>query len=158
MSTAPVIDTRYRLRPEHIGRSGVFVTIQNVSWQGVEELAPLLHFREFPSKRLLLDPQQQQALMQITNSTETRAWIGQVLLLQVVATVPTDDTAKPRDPWRIQLFAPTEKPFTLSRPRLPGQFSNNTRTSLLLLLLLLLLFLAVAILDSSESVWQWLLG
>ncbi len=134
------------------------MTIQNVSWQGVEELAPLLHFREFPSKRMLLDPQQQQALMRITNSTETRAWVGQVLLLQVVATLPTDDAAKPRDPWRIQLSAPTEKPVTLALPRLPGQFSNNTRTTLLLLLLLLLLFLAVAILDSSESVWQWLLG
>ena len=161
MSTAPVIDIRYRLRPEDIGRSGVYVTIQNVSWQGVEQLAPLLHLREFPSKRLLLDPQQQQTLIQITGNTETRAWIGQVLLLQVVAApeVSTETALdKPADPWRIQLFSPTQMPTTLVRPRLPWQFSDQTRKTLLLLLLLLLLFLAVTILDSSESAWQWLRG
>lgn len=161
MSTAPVIDIRYRLRPEDIGRSGRYVTIQNVSWQGVEQLAPLLHLREFPSKRLLLDPQQQQTLMQITGSTETRTWVGQVLLLQVVA-VPETGTTTPletnADLWRIQLFSPTQMPTILARPRLPWQLSDQTRKTLLLLLLLLLLFLAVTILDSSESAWQWLLG
>jgi hypothetical protein len=161
MSTAPVIDIRYRLRPEDIGRSGIYVTIQNVSWQGVEQLAPLLHLREFPGKRLLLDPQQQQALIQITGSAETRAWVGQVLLLQVVAT-PEVNTAtaidKPADPWRIQLFSPNQIPITLPLPQLPWQLSDQTRKTLILLLLLLLLFLAVTILDSSENAWQWLLG
>lgn len=158
MSTAPVIDVRYRLRPEHIGRSGVYVTIQNVSWQGVEQLAPLLHFREFPDKRLLLDPQQQHTLIHLTGTTETQRWIGQTLLLQVVATPPTAETTAQDELWRIQLFAPTATPVTLLRPPLPWRFSANTRKTILLFLLLVLLFLGVTLLESSEVVWQWLRG
>jgi len=158
MSTAPVIDVRYRLRPEHIGRSGVYVTIQNVSWQGVEKLAPLLHFREFPDKRLLLDPQQQQTLIQLTGSTETQVWIGQTLLLQVVAAPPAPEATAHAEPWRIQLFAPTAKPTTLARPPLPWQFSAHTRKTILLFILLILLFVGVTVLESSEGIWQWLRG
>lgn len=158
MSTAPVIDIRYRLRPEHIGRSGVYVTIQNVSWQGVEQLAPLLHLREFPTKRLLLDSAQQQALIHITGSSEPQAWVGQVLLLQIGATAPDDEARAQASPWCIQLFPPAQRAVTIARPRLPWLLSDNLRTTLILLLLLLLLFLAVTMLESSDRAWQWLLG
>ncbi|MEZ4673250.1 MAG: hypothetical protein R2932_03275 [Caldilineaceae bacterium] len=57
------------------------VTILNVSGQGLERVAPLLHLREFPNKRLLLDPIQQQEIQEITGALQWEEWIGHTLMI-----------------------------------------------------------------------------
>lgn len=137
MSISPIIDERYRLRPEDVGRSGVHVTVQNVSWQGVEQLHPLLHLREFPQKRLLLTQQQMQSLIDIVGSTLVQDWIGQrlVLVAEYEDGVPVI---------RIRLATPTNRVRVGWRPPLHLQETGRT---VLLLLLLALIFLLVFLLD-----------
>ncbi len=137
MSISPIIDEHYRLRPEDIGRSGIYVTVQNVSWQGVEQLHPLLHLREFPQKRLVLTQQQIQRLIEITGSSLALAWIGQRLVL-----VATYDDGEPVI--MIRLAPPTKGTAVGWRP--PLHIEETGRT-LFLLLLLALIFLLVFLLD-----------
>jgi hypothetical protein len=137
MSISPIIDERYRLRPEDVGRSGIYVTVQNVSWQGVEQLHALLHLREFPQKRLLLTQQQIQSLIEIAGSTLIQDWIGQRLVL-----VAEYDDGEPVV--TIRLAPPTKRAPIGWRP--PLHLEETGRT-LLLLLLLALIFLLVFLLD-----------
>lgn len=137
MSISPIIDERYRLRPEDVGRGGVHVTVQNVSWQGVERLHSLLHLREFSQKRLLLDQQQVQSLTEITGSTLAQDWIGQRLVL--VAEYDDGELVI-----RIRLATPAPIATVGWRPPLHLQETGRT---LLLLLLLALIFLMVFLLD-----------
>ncbi len=137
MSISPIIDERYRLRPEDVGRGGIYVTVQNVSWQGVEKLHPLLHLREFPQKRLLLTQQQTHSLIEIVGSTLAQDWIGQRLVL-----VAAYDDGEPVI--MIRLAMPAKKAAAGWRP--PLHLEETGRT-LLLLLLLALIFLLVFLLD-----------
>ena len=135
MSISPVIDTRYRLGPRDIGRQDRMVTIQNVSWQGLEILTPLLHLREFPTKRLMLEKVQQQELIRITGSPRAEDWIGHTLLLAV---------RSDQDQLRIHLYPMQIVPTQIhSRARVerssPVQVPQSLRATLLLLLILLLL-------------------
>ncbi len=157
MSISPVIDSRYRLHPHDLGRRERVVTIQNVSQQGVEVVAPLLHLREFPGKLLLLEPIQCQELAQITGTTHQPAWIGHQVLVAAQSDV---------DRLRIHLFDPTvlsdqiqpppRHPARRFRTHSPRQFAETLRGSLLLLLLLGLLFIAAAALNDSSPFWQWI--
>ena len=143
MSISPIVDERYRLHPSDLGRKSVQVTVQNVSWQGVEQLQPLLHLREFPMKRLLLNQQQVQSLTEIVGSTLARDWIGHRLVLvveyQVGEPVITLHSSAPAQvqppPWQLPLI-------------------NERVRTLLLLLLLALLFLMVFLLDNSNTIGQ----
>ena len=138
MSISPIIDQRYRLYPVDLGRDDWCVTIQNVSWQGLEQVAPLLHLREFPTKRLLLDPIQQQELQEITNSLQWADWIGQTLII-----------AAQSDHDRLRIhFYPLgiyHNPKRMSTPTI--HIPESRSTTLLLLLLLILIFVIVALLD-----------
>ena len=137
MSISPIIDERYRLQPADVGRSGVHVTVQNVSWQGIEQLHPLLHLREFPQKRLLLNQQQVQSLIEIVGSTMAQDWIGQRLVL--VAEYDDGDLVI-----RIRLATPVNRLTIGWRPPL---HLRETGQTLLLVLLLALIFLLVFLLD-----------
>jgi hypothetical protein len=144
MSISPVIDEHYRLRPADVGRSGVHVTVQNVSWQGVEQLQPLLHLREFPQRRLLLNQQQVQSMIEIVGSALAQDWIGHRLLLiaeyddgELVITIRLAASASAAiTPWRSPLHL------------------HETGRTMLLLLLLALLFAFVFFLDQSNVLWQ----
>ena len=111
--------------------------MQNVSWQGVEKLHPLLHLREFPQKRLLLTQQQTHSLIEIVGSTLAQDWIGQRLVL-----VAAYDDGEPVI--MIRLAMPAKKAAVGWRP--PLHLEETGRT-LLLLLLLALIFLLVFLLD-----------
>jgi hypothetical protein len=147
MSISPIIDSRYRLNPHDIGRQDRVVTIQNVSWQGLETLTPLLHLREFPTKRLALEKIQQQELWQITGSRRAEDWIGHTLLLAAQSD---------RDQLRIHLYPlqPSTARYTALSPTI--RVPESWRATALLLLILLLLFLLVPLLDQSDLLWQWL--
>lgn len=147
MSISPVVDEHYRLQPRDVGRGQVQVTIQNVSWQGVERLQPLLHLREFPRKRLLLNQWQVQSLIEIVGSSLDQDWIGHRIVLSVEHGV--------HEPTIV--FYPATTPGGASRSALPWQprlqFSAQVRT-LLLLFVLGLVFALVFLLDNSDAFWQ----
>lgn len=144
MSISPIVDERYRLHPRDLGRGSVQVTVQNVSWQGVEQLQPLLHLREFPLKRLLLNQQQVQSLTEIVGSTLARDWIGHRLVLLVEYQVGEPVIT-------LHSAAPTQGEPTEWRP---SRFTNERTRTLLLFLLLALLFLLVFLLDNANPFGQ----
>ncbi|MEZ4864044.1 MAG: hypothetical protein R3C14_22185 [Caldilineaceae bacterium] len=136
MSLAPIIDREYRLHPQDLQRGPVRVTIQNVSWQGLEQASPVLHLREFTQKRLPLDRTQCQALIAMTGTTLYQEWIGHSLILY---------TAEEADGLRIVLH-PANQPLTLPlRTRL--SLGAGALRPLLLALLLILLFLLALIVE-----------
>lgn len=144
MSISPIVDEHYRLHPSDLGRGSVQVTVQNVSWQGVERLQPLLHLREFPLKRLLLNQQQVQSLTEIVGSTLAHDWIGQRLVLVVEYQIGEPVIT-------LHSAAPAQAEPTQWHP--PALLNERTRT-LLLLLLLALLFLIVFLLDNANTFGQ----
>ncbi len=151
MSISPVIDEHYRLGPKDVGRGQVQVTIQNVSWQGVERLQPLLHLREFPRKRLLLDQWQVQSLIEIVGSSLDQDWIGHMVILAVEHGVNEPTIVfRPIANQRASA-SPSSLPALPWRPRV--QLSAQGRT-LLLALILALLFALVFLLDNSDALWQ----
>ena len=147
MSISPVIDARHRLQPHDLGRQEQVVTIRNVSRQGLERLAPLLHLREIRDKRLLLDPIQCQELAEITGTTNQADWIGR----QVLLVVQSD-----RDQLRIHLLLPHSSGAKMRLTSMANRMPDTMRTSLLLFMLLCLLFLAAAALNDNSVFWQWL--
>ena len=137
MSLSPIVDERYRLHPADLGRGAVHVTIQNVSWQGVEERRLLLHLREFPRKRLVLDQHQLQTLIQLMGTTNEKQWIGQAL--QIVVQHAANEAIIALAPAGVM----AEKPANYRRAFAVGEVGKT----LLLLALLGLLFFFVFLLD-----------
>jgi hypothetical protein len=82
MTRSRVIDQRYRLQAKDIGSTPVVVTICNVSFQGLEQLTPLLHFTGYPGKVLAPDQQQCRDLVRLTRSALCSEWIGHTILLR----------------------------------------------------------------------------
>lgn len=143
MSISPVIDKRYRLQPSDLSHSNVQVTIQNSSWQGIEQLHLLLHLREFPQKRLLLQAQQMQRLIDIAGSNQERDWVGQTLFLLVESV-----DGEPQ----ITLH-PFPAPLGPLRPMLPRPRWQEQGRTFLLFLLLALIFMLVFLLENSDTFW-----
>lgn len=150
MSLSSTIDDRYRLKPHDLGRQERVVTIQNVSRQGLEQLAPVLHLHEYAEKRLLLEPVNCRELIAITGTANQAEWIGHQILLAAQSD---------RDQLRIHLFSP-QTPSSTSRhrgaPRSAVPLPENFRTSLLLLLLLCFIFIVALVLNDNSPFWQWL--
>jgi len=144
MSISSVIDERYRLHPRDLGRSSIQVTIQNVSWQGVEQLNPLLHLREFPQKRLLLNQRQMQRLIAIIDSSLDRDWIGHTIQLR----------AEYDDGKLIIALYPMATTHEYFAPKRPHSRIHESRSTLLLLGILALLFVLVFLLENSTTFWQ----
>lgn len=144
MSISPVIDEHYRLQPSDLGRSSVQVTIQNISWQGIEQLHLLLHLREFPQKRLLLQAQQVQRLIEIAGSIQERDWIGHTLFLWV----------EYEDGEPIITLHPFTVHLERAIPLLPRPQRQQNGRTLLLFLLLALIFTLVFLLENSDTLWQ----
>lgn len=82
MSRARVVDQRYRLQAKDLGNTPVVVKICNVSYQGLEQLTPLLHFDGYPGKVLAPDQQQCRDLIRLTHSALCNEWIGHTVLLR----------------------------------------------------------------------------
>ena len=147
MSISPVIDDGYRLKPADVGRATMRVTINNVSLQGVEELSPVLHLVEFPTKRLVIDGAQGQVLMQLTGSPLLTDWIGQ----QIDLKTSTDEGES-----TILIQAPQAESWPWKQTSPPKHESDpgNRWTSLLLLVVLIVIFGAAYALDNGDAVWQ----
>lgn len=143
MLRSQAIYERYRLNPSDLPARNVPVTISRVSYQGLEQLTPVLHLAEFPTKPLALNRQQCAALIEVTQSTMAENWIGQIILLRLEpkVTPPVIVIAAP---------LPTQTPLAVAqrRPALTGRFWST----LLLLLVLAAAFGAVYLLEHLDQV------
>lgn len=89
MSRVEIVDQEYRLQAGDLGQTPRRVLITNVTMQGLETMAPTLHFAGEP-KRLPLSREQSQALIEITGTAVTQQWIGATVYL-----VPTSSGSSP---------------------------------------------------------------
>lgn len=131
MSRARVVDQRYRLQAKDLGNTPVVVKIYNVSYQGLEQLTPLLHFDGYPGKVLALDHQQCRDLIRLTHSALCNEWIGHTVLLRP-AQQEGDTTLVIETP-------------TTPKTELPSLTPPTTRWGALASTLLLLIILGVAL-------------
>jgi hypothetical protein len=81
MSTSPIVDENYRLHVADLEGMAREVEVANVTYQGVEEMTPVLHFVG-QSKRMVMSPQQVSDMLQITGTILYPRWIGTRILLQ----------------------------------------------------------------------------
>jgi hypothetical protein len=90
MSLSNIVDEQYRLRVEDLQGRARRVEIANISYQGVEELSPVLHFVGM-SRRLVLNERQSQAMIDLTGSPRFADWVGYTIELRPakVASQPT---------------------------------------------------------------------
>lgn len=79
----PVMDVRYRLRPEDIPGGQIKAVVRTVTRQGVEKVVPVVHFAGL-GRPLLLDDANLEAMLRITGSPLAADWPGHTLLLRVV--------------------------------------------------------------------------
>jgi hypothetical protein len=81
MSISPIVDANYRLHPADLEGVARRVVIANVTYQGVEEMTPVLHFVG-QTKRLVLSPEQVGQIIDITGTPLFPQWIGVPIILQ----------------------------------------------------------------------------
>lgn len=81
MSISPIVDANYRLQPADLEGVARRVVIANVTYQGVEEMTPVLHFVG-QTKRLVLSLEQVGQIIDITGTPLFSQWIGLPIILQ----------------------------------------------------------------------------
>lgn len=80
MSISPVVDANYRLHPTDLDGAPRRVIIANVTYQGIEEMTPVLHFVG-QTKRLVLSAEQVEQVIAITGTLLYSRWVGTPLIL-----------------------------------------------------------------------------
>ena len=89
MSQSEVVEARYRIHAADLqGRQRKWV-VSNISYQGVEDMAPVLHI-EGMSKRFVLDPEQSRQMMSLTNTLMPDEWVGATIRVAPVAAADSD--------------------------------------------------------------------
>lgn len=81
MSISYFVDEKYRLQPADLQGRPRRVVIANVTYQGLEDVRPVLHFAG-QTKRLALDAEQTRQLIALTGSAQLTDWIGRTVVLQ----------------------------------------------------------------------------
>ncbi len=80
-SISPIVDAKYRIQPADLEGVARQVVIANVTYQGVEEIAPVLHFVG-QTRRLVLSPDQVEQMINIARTAHFPLWIGISIILQ----------------------------------------------------------------------------
>ncbi len=80
MSISETIDEKYRLHVDDLSGRDRQLIVSNVSYQGIEEMRPVLHF-EGLTKRLVLTRDQGFEMVRLTHTPVPSDWIGQTVLL-----------------------------------------------------------------------------
>ncbi len=80
MSFSDAIDDKYRIHAADLDSRTHRLVISNISYQGVEEMRPVLHF-EGLTKRLVLTQQQSFDMIRLTHSSIPTEWIGEAVIL-----------------------------------------------------------------------------
>ena len=110
MSISPTVDAGYRLQPADLDGAPRRAVIANVSFQGLEEMTPVLHF-EGQTKRLVLSPEQTAQAVELMGTSLFHNWIGRPLVLVPVR--------RRKGPTEIVLAAPTARPRAAAIPTVP---------------------------------------
>jgi hypothetical protein len=100
MSISPIVDANYRLLPADLEGKPRQVVISNVTYQGIEEMSPVLHFVG-QTKRLVLSAEQANRVIEIAGTPLFPQWIGTSLVL-----LPSTSKGESR----ILIEAPDKKP------------------------------------------------
>jgi hypothetical protein len=141
-----VVDERYRLLPADLNGRPRQVMIKAVTFEGVEQFTPLLHF-EGVARPLALDPAQRIDMAALAHSTLTADWVGVALVIcpvrgdegETIALLPLDAGGR-RAP----------EPGWTPRRDVPGP-RRSLRPVLLLLALLALAFAAAYLVENLDS-------
>lgn len=107
MSISPIVDTDYRLHIADLQGEARQVVIANVTYQGVEEMVPVLHF-EGQTKRLVLSAEQAEQVIRITGTPLYARWINTPIILRPYITkTESRILIQPVDPKRKAQAMPT---------------------------------------------------
>jgi hypothetical protein len=124
------------------------VVIRAISFQGLEELTPVLHFDGLPSKHLALTSAQRQELIQLMRSSLCSDWVGQPVELRPGQ---IDEGAT------VVLAAPTAPRVLQERVAHLREQSRSIGSSWWMALVLLLVLAALLLLERSETVFRFIL-
>jgi hypothetical protein len=75
MSLSEIVDANYRIHVEDLHGQEREWRISNVSFQGVEEMTPVLHFEEM-TKRLVLDQELSLQMIELARTAIPEEWLG----------------------------------------------------------------------------------
>jgi hypothetical protein len=138
----PVMDVRYRLRPEDIAGGQIKAVVRTVTRQGVEKVMPVVHFAGL-TRPLVLDAANLEAMARITGSPLAADWPGHTMLLRVV---PEEGTLRVR-------LLPADAPPPVAKPKsvpATAMFSAaNLRATLIFLLVLAAALAAVYLVENA---------
>ena len=149
MSRSQIVDQHYRLQSADLQGVPVQAMITAVSFQGLEELAPILHLADGSFKRLALTPEQRQALIRVTQSTFCADWVGCQIELQ-----PSVEQGHAR-----LLIVVPGSPRLRYRPLLRmGNMVLILSRAIWPLLLVGLILLIVLLLERSETLFEQILS
>jgi hypothetical protein len=148
MSRSTVVDQRYRLQAPDLGGIPQRVIIGAISFQGLEELTPVLHFEGLPNKHLVLNSAQRQELIRLMHSSLCSDWVGRPVELRAIQV----DQAAP-----IVLAAPTTPQVLHERMAHPRKRGRALSSSWWMALVLLLMLAALLLLERSETVFRFIL-
>ena len=81
MSLSETVDEKYRISVDDLDGHARRLVIANVSYQGVEEMRPVLHF-EGLTKRLVLTSNQSHDMIRLTHTAIPSDWIGETVNLR----------------------------------------------------------------------------
>lgn len=148
MSRSTVVDKRYRLQSVDLGDAPQRTIIRAISFQGLEELTPVLHFEGLPGKHLALNSAQRQELIRMMHSSLCSDWVGRPVELRPDR---TDNEST------VHLLAPTPPQVLRERVARFQARGQAIGSSLWLALLLLLVLAALLLLERSETAFQFIL-
>ncbi len=80
MSLSTTVDSLYRLQSADLDGAARRVVISNVTYQGIEQMTPVLHFKG-QSKRLALSAHQVSQLIELTGTSLFEQWVGRTIIL-----------------------------------------------------------------------------
>ncbi len=135
------------MQPDDLAGERVEATITNVTIEGLESLAPVLHFDRI-AKPMNLTPGDADDLAHITQSAVMEEWIGQTIS---IAPIETDDGV------RLAIFPTTLRTLTEPIAR-PPHIESRLRQwrSILYALLVLLIMLFVFLFENASDTMTWL--
>lgn len=149
MSLSAVVDERYRLSVADLNGRPRQVMIKAVTFEGVEQFTPLLHF-EGVARPLALDPEQRIQMAGIARSTLTADWVGVALVMrpargnegETIALLPLDASGR---------NAPRALPPDSMADRVAQPAQRSLRPLLILLALLALAFAAAYLVENLDN-------
>jgi hypothetical protein len=88
MAKSEIVDAKYRVHADDLNGQRHEWVIANVTYEGLEELSPVLHI-EGLTKRFVLDQEQSHQMMSLTHSFIPDDWVG--ARIWVAPTVTAED-------------------------------------------------------------------